>query len=111
QMHDRGQNLVLRQAAQTHVLLHPPANFRQCLAEDEHAIVFVFVAHLLPTLMVTILLPAPGVAGRGLDVSVRRWTNPDIPVRGRNREPSEAHQAGSAVDRWAVVVELPEFVA
>ncbi len=61
--------------------------------------------------MVAILLSAARIAGRGLDVAVRRWANPDVCVGRRNREPPDPQEAGFVANRLSVRVEVFEIVA
>ena len=77
--------LLRGKAALFQVFVHPPANFRQSFAENDHAVVFVFIARLPPPLVVAILFPPARIAARGLDVAIGRRANPDIRVGGRNR--------------------------
>jgi hypothetical protein len=97
--------------SQPHILVHSPADFRQRLSESEHAVVFVFRARLTPALVVTILFSAARIPGRGLYVPVRRRTNSNVFVSRRNRELSDAQQAGFVGNRFATRVEKLEIVA
>src|SRR5450432_2319231 len=61
--------------------------------------------------MVTILFSAARIPGGGLDVPVRRRTNPNVFVSRRNSESSDARQAGFVGNRFAIRVEKLEIVA
>src|SRR4051812_14095429 len=92
QPHHRSEHLLAPQAPAGEVTRHLFSNFRQRPRECDHALVFVFIAHRPPILVVTILLPAANVPPGGLNVTVGVRTDPDFRPRGWNRQMSNPRE-------------------
>ena len=78
QMNDGRHDFQLGQSAQRHMLGHGRADGGQRFGERPEMLVFRLLSPLAVGRMVAILLAAPGVSTRRLNMSVRRRTNPHI---------------------------------
>jgi hypothetical protein len=86
EVHDGGEDLLARKAAQRHVLAHPGANRRQPFREDQQVLVFGALAQLAEARVIAVLLAPARIAPRRLDVAVRRGTDPHVgPGRGNGK--------------------------
>ena len=92
-------------------LVHPPPDLGQGLAEDDHAIVFVFIARLPPPLVVAILFSPARIAARGLDMAVRRGTNPDVVVGRGDGKAADAEQARFVANWFSFRIKVFEIFA
>src|SRR5436189_5424428 len=108
---DRREHFLPRQAAPSQIFLEPSANFRERFSEIDQSIVFVLVAYFPPALVISILFASPGIASGGLDVSIRRRTDPDITPRGRNSEAFDPPQSLLVTNRFSLRIAIFEFVA
>ena len=108
---DRREHFLPRQTAQSQIFLEPSANFRERFSEIDQSIVFVLVAYFPPALVISILFASAGISTGGLDVSIRRWTNPDIAPRRWNREPLDAQQSLLVSNRLSLCVKIFEILA
>lgn len=62
-----------------------------------------------PLRVIAVLLPAPGIAARGLQVAGRVRADPNIPVRWRNRQPANARKlavVGDLSPIWTYIGEM-----
>ena len=88
--HHDGQNLFARQARERKVQAQPSAQTGQRFREIGHPLEFLPLAQKAPLRVIAILLAATRVAARRLDVATRIRADPDVVVRGRNREARNA---------------------
>src|SRR5438874_587423 len=108
---DRREHFLPRQTAQSQIFLEPSANFRERFSEIDQSIVFVLVAYFPPALVISILFASAGIPSSGLDVAIRRWTNPDITPRRWNSEPFDVQQALFVTNRLSLLIKIFEFLA
>ena len=108
---DRREHFLPRQTAQSQIFLEPSANFRERFSEIDQSIVFVLIAYFPPALVISILFSPAGIPTGGLDVSIRRWTNPDIAPCRWNREPLDAQQSLLISNRLSLCVKIFEILA
>ena len=99
------------QTGKRHVFLYAAANLSECLAEQKHLLVFVFVTHFAPAFVIAILFAPSRVPARRLDVTVRRRTNPDVRVSRWNGETIDAQNALLVANRFSFRVEIVKTVA
>ncbi len=90
---------------------HVAPNLGQRLAEFEHAFELVAVARGAPVRVVAVLLAAARVAPGGLDVAVGQRADPDIGVRGRDRELGDALQLVRIGDALGFGIDILERIA
>src|SRR5882724_11209707 len=110
-LHDCREHFLPRQTAQSQIFLQPSPNFRQRFPEMDQSIVFVLIAYFPPPLMISILFPSPGIPSDGLDVSIRRWTNPHIAPCRWDSESFNAQQPLFVANRLSPLIEIFEFLA
>src|SRR6266542_1665495 len=89
-LHDCCEHFLPRQTAASQIFLQPSSNFRERFSEGDQSIVFVLIAYFPPALVIAILLPSPRIPSGGLNMPIRRRTNPDI---GPGRRDSESFDA------------------
>src|SRR4051812_37540313 len=89
-MNDGGKNFLPREASKGHVVANLRADGRKSLGELHHMFVFGAFADLSKTPMIAILLAPFGVPARRLDMTVRRWANPEVGPGGGDGERLDA---------------------
>src|SRR5215203_3553965 len=75
------ENFLARQPPQAHVLPHFGTNSRERLGERYHVLIFGAVADLPETRMIPVLLASLCIPACGLDMPVRKWTDPHVTPR------------------------------
>src|SRR6266699_2541698 len=75
------------------------------------SILFVLIAYFPPAFVIPILFPSSGISSGGLDVPIRRGTNPDITPCRRNSEPLDAQQSLFVANRLSLCIKIFEFLA
>src|SRR5690606_40915620 len=100
--------LVFRQPTLAKVWVDTFADARKSLADGEHVFVLRLVTRFPPLFVVAVLLAALGVAPGGLDVAVRRGTDPDVGPCGRNGKRLDALQRLLVGDPLALRVPVGE---
>src|SRR6185295_154318 len=86
QLHDRGENLAPAQFRRAQVPFGTLPDGRQHFAEFQHVPKFRLIARIAIARMVTVLFPAPGIARRGLYMTVGIRRDPHISPCRRNDE-------------------------
>ena len=99
---DRRQHLLAGQARAAEVRVDALADRRQEPGEGEHPVELRAVAVLAERRVVAVLLAAPGVATRRLQVAARVGADPDVRPGGRDREGADPRDDGRVADRRAV---------
>ncbi len=102
QADDGGQDLAAAQVRSAEVPLDPLADRGKDLAELEDPAELRAVAGLAVRRMVAVLLPAPGITGRGLDVPGGIGTDPDVGPGRRNGQAEDAPSLGRIGDPGTV---------
>src|SRR4029453_14614950 len=64
-----------------------------------------------PALVISILFPSSSISSDGLNMPIRRRTNPDIAPRRWNSETLDAQQSLLVANRLSFRVEIFEFIA
>src|SRR5205807_10591692 len=92
QSNNRGEHLFSWQIGQPDVPSDAPPDLRQNLGKVSKASKFIFIAHLAPSVVITILFAASRVAAGCLDVAVWRRANPDIRPRRWNGQTLDSQE-------------------
>src|SRR6185295_351413 len=90
QLHYRGEYLAPAQLGAAQITFRTLANGGQHFAQLEHVAKLRLVASIAITRMVAVLLPAPGIARRSLDVAFRVRADPYVGPRRRNNQAVDA---------------------
>src|ERR1700737_1536756 len=76
QLQDRRQHFVSGQTKERQIFAYTPANFWQRFGKRNNSLVFVFIAHFAPALVIDVLFALSGIAPGRLDVAISRRTTP-----------------------------------
>jgi len=109
--HERGEDLLARQAPAPQVRAHPPPDGRQRPGEGGETVELRRVAQLAPARVVAVLLAPPRVAARGLDVAARVGGDPDLAPGGRDGQRADARQRARIAKGRAARVAVGEGAA
>ena len=111
QVHDRRDDLLLRQSALVQVLIDPLTDFRQRLPELDHVLVLRLFADLAPFLVIAVLLAPLAVTAGGLEMAVRLRADPDVGPRRRDDERLDALQRAFVGDAVTPRIAVEEALA
>src|SRR5262245_55439221 len=108
QPHDRCEDFLLWQFRQGKVFRDPHPYPGKQVSKIQHALELRTVANLAPARVVSVLFAITVISADGLEVSLRRWTDPDIFPCGRDREGAYAFQGFGIADDTIVRVDVAE---
>lgn len=111
QSHDCREHLLARQTAKAEMFVDFAADLGKRLRELEHMLIFCAVAHFAEACVISVLLSAPGIATRGLDVTIGTRANPNIGIGRRDCELPDAREGLGIAHRFAVPVDIAEAFA
>src|SRR5579884_2077889 len=111
QSHDGGENGFARELAFLQVLFDAAPETRQRLAELEQALVFCVLALGSEVRMIAVLLAAPRIDSRGLQMSVRIRAKPGVFVSRRQADGIEPIDLVAVGDAIAFSVEIGPVTA
>jgi hypothetical protein len=99
--HNRGQDLLARGSSQRHVLVDALSNAREQPGKFAETLILVAVTDVAPTRVIEVLLAAPRIPPRGLNVTVCSGADPHVGPRGWNCKGPDPLQSGRSADRLA----------
>ncbi|GAV37054.1 hypothetical protein ROTAS13_04747 [Roseomonas sp. TAS13] len=105
------QHLLPRQALARHVRRHPLPDLRQAGSELHHVPVFRRIPRFPPSGVVAVLLAAPLIPARGLEMPVRQRADPDVAIGGRNGQRTDAGEFRLVAQRMPVRIAIGEAAA
>ena len=108
---DGGHHGVQLRPARLEVARHRPTDGGQVAAKGAHAVELDLLALFLPLRVVAVLLAAPGVAARGLQVALGIGADPDIHIGRWNGEFADARQCLGIAHGLAVLCHIGKALA
>jgi hypothetical protein len=86
--------------------LNPAPNLWQRRSKNQNTVIFILIANGPPTLVITILLSAPIIASRSLNMPIGQRADPDVVIGWRNGKPPNSKQTRFVLNQFPFSIEV-----